>query len=94
MLQDETAFACLLSSSVTCHGLLVDWSYMSYVHHTKLHIALCHQQRVNRVGNSLLLGHCPFGLEVTPIFKGTEASWEGTKATFHPNPRVPRPVLK
>ena len=45
-----------------------------------------------RVGNSLLLGHCPFGLDVNLIFKGTEASWEGTKATFHPSPGAPRPV--
>ena len=28
----------------------------------------------SRVGNLLLLGHCPFGLEVTQIFKGTKAS--------------------
>ena len=46
----------------------------------------------NRVGNSSLLGHCPFGLDVNLIFKGTEASWEGTKATFHPSPGAPRPV--
>ena len=45
-----------------------------------------------RVGNSSLLGHCPFGLDVNLIFKGTEASWEGTKATFHPSPGAPRPV--
>ena len=45
-----------------------------------------------RVGNLLLLGHSPFGLEVTLIFKGTEASWEGTKATFHRSPGTPRPV--
>ena len=25
-------------------------------------------------------------------FKGTEASWEGTKATFDPSPGAPRPV--
>ena len=48
--------------------------------------------RWNRVGNSSLLGHCPFGLDVNLIFKVTEASWEGTKATFHPSPRAPRPV--
>ena len=42
----------------------------------------------------LLLAHCPFGLEVTLIFKGTEASWEGTKATFYPSPGAPRPVFK
>ena len=47
---------------------------------------------VYRVGNSSLLGHCPFGLDVNLIFKGTEASWEGTKATFHPSPGAPRPV--
>ena len=46
----------------------------------------------DRVGNSSLLGHCPFGLDVNLIFKGTEASWEGTKATFHPSPGAPRPV--
>ena len=46
----------------------------------------------NRVGNLLLLGHGPIGLEVTLNFKGTEASWEGTKATFHPSPGAPRPV--
>ena len=34
------------------------------------------------VGNSLLLGHGPFGLEITLIFKGTEPSWEGTKASL------------
>ena len=46
----------------------------------------------SRVGNSSLLGHCPFGLDVNLIFKSTEASWEGTKATFHPSPGAPRPV--
>ena len=39
---------CLLSGSVTCQGLLVDWSCMSYVRHTKLHVSLCHPQRANR----------------------------------------------
>ena len=47
---------------------------------------------LDRVGNSSLLGHWPFGLDVNLIFKGTEASWEGTKATFHPSPGAPRPV--
>ena len=28
----------------------------------------------------------PLGLEVALIFKGTEASGEGTKTTFHPSP--------
>ena len=45
-----------------------------------------------RIGNSLLLGHYPFGLEVTLSFKGTEASWEGTKATFHSSPGAPMSV--
>ena len=49
--QDGTAFTCLLSSSVTCQGLLVDLSCMSYVRHTMPHVSLCHQQRVN--GRSL-----------------------------------------
>ena len=47
-----------------------------------------------RVGNLMLLGHCLFSYEVTLIFKGTEASWEGTKSTFHESPGAPRPVLK
>ena len=47
---------------------------------------------IYRVGNLLLLGHGPFSLEVTLNFKGTEASWEGTKATFYPSPGAPRPV--
>ena len=47
-----------------------------------------------RVGNLLLLGHCPFGLEVTLIFNDTEVCWESTKATFHPSPGVPRLVKK
>ena len=46
ILQDETAFACLLSSSVTCQDLLADLLCMSYVHHTTLNVSLCHQQSV------------------------------------------------
>ena len=42
----------------------------------------------------LLLGHCPFGLEVALIFKGTEASWEGSKTTFHPKPWGTKASLK
>ena len=53
---------------------------------------VCIYLRNSRVGNSLLLGHCPFGLEVTLIFKDTEASWEDTKATFHPSPGASKPV--
>ena len=45
-MQDETAFACLLSSSATCQDLLADLSCMSYVHHTTLHLSLCHQQLI------------------------------------------------
>ena len=44
------------------------------------------------VGNLLLLGHCPFGLEVTLFFNGTEVSWKETHATFHPSHGAPRPV--
>ena len=63
----------------TCHSGHTIATQVSYRH-------------AHRVGNSSLLGHCPFGLDVNLIFKGTEASWEGTKATFHPSPGAPRPV--
>ena len=35
----------------------------------------------------VVLGHGPFGLEVTLIFKGTAV-------TFHQSPGAPRPVYK
>ena len=68
-------------------------SLMIHTRHDRPVLCLCTKYTYCcRVGNSSLLGHCPFGLDVNLIFKGTEASWEGTKATFHPSPGAPRPV--
>ena len=53
-----------------------------YIYYTIENSLLPHEYRV---GNVLLLGHCPLGLEVTLILKATEA-------TFHPSPGAPRPV--
>ena len=60
---------------------IISSKIISFADDTRVYSNITH-----RVGNLLLLGNCPFGLEVTLIFKCTEASWEGTKATFHPSP--------
>ena len=55
--------------------MLAIWSTYNESNHCIYHIEdIDYLQLSNtcRVGNLLVLGHCPFGLEVTLIFKGTK----------------------
>ena len=70
---------CPLASMVQIAADLINYHLSSTIKQSEITHGKIEFTYSNSVGNLLLLGHGPFGLEVTLIFKGTEASLKITQ---------------